>query len=179
MHLICHSDASHLSETKSRSRAGGFFFLGTNKESIITQSNGGIEHISSIIPTVTGSATESEYAALFINGTTLAGLRIALSDLGYPQSTTPIICDNLCAVGIANNTVKQRRSKAIDMRYHWIQDQINMKNVSVTWHPGKINLADYFTKTHSAAHHRNNRTIYVQDAEAEAKLLKFSEGVLE
>jgi hypothetical protein len=167
MHLICHSDASHLSETNSRSRAGGYFFLSNQREEIVKQVNGGIDYISSIIPSVTASATESEYAALFINGTTAAGLRIALADLGYKQTVTPMICDNKCAVGIANNTVKQRRSKAIDMRYHWIQDRINMQQLSVTWHPGKINLADFFTKTHSVAHHHECRTTFVQEVPAQ------------
>jgi hypothetical protein len=164
MRLICHSDASHLSETSSRSRAGGFFFLGNTHDVVVNQVNGGIEFISIIIPTVTGSAAESEYAALFIVGTTAAGLRTALADLGYEQTATPIICDNKCAVGIATNTVKQRRSKAIDMRYHWIQDRIRMGQVTVTWHPGKTNLADFFTKTHSAIHHQECRPIFVKGA---------------
>ncbi|KAJ1427502.1 hypothetical protein B484DRAFT_397167, partial [Ochromonadaceae sp. CCMP2298] len=59
MRLITHSDASYLSETKARSRAG------------------------------------------------------------FPQGPTPLISDNKCAVGIGNSTVKIRRTKAMDMRWHW------------------------------------------------------------
>jgi hypothetical protein len=165
MQLIVDSDASHLSETRSRSRAGGFHRLGNYDESIshALHSNGAIEVISSIIPTVTASATESEYAALFINGTTAEGLRTTLADLGYPQRATELICDNQCAVGIGNNTVKQRRSKAIDMRYHWIRDRVKQGNFYITWQRGASNLADYFTKTHPARHHLIQRKIFVHD----------------
>ena len=31
-----------------------------------------------------------------------------------------MITDNTTANGIANNTVRLKRSKAIDMRYHWV-----------------------------------------------------------
>jgi hypothetical protein len=63
------------------------------------------------------SATEAELGALFHNGKEAAWLRTTLIDMGHPQPATPIQTDNLCAAGIANGTVKQRRSKAIDMRF--------------------------------------------------------------
>jgi hypothetical protein len=67
--------------------------------------------------------------------------------MGYPQAQpTSIQCDNACAVGIANNTVKLKRSKSIDMRYHWLRDRIKQQQISVFWRPGTDNLADFFTK---------------------------------
>ena len=78
---------------------------------------------------------------------------MTLAELGYPQLPTPIICDNLCAVGIANNSFTQKRSKTIDMRYHWIRDQVTLGNFTVTWEPGATNLADFFTKAHPVEHH--------------------------
>jgi hypothetical protein len=32
------------------------------------------------------------------------------------------------------------------MRYHWVKDQVGLGNFSVSWAPGKLNLADFFTK---------------------------------
>ena len=52
MRLFVPSDASYLSETKSRSRAGGFFFLGNNGESGYDSLNGGLGSLSQIIPMV-------------------------------------------------------------------------------------------------------------------------------
>jgi hypothetical protein len=128
--------------------------------------NGAIDCISTIIPSVVSSAFEAEYAAMFLNATTAEGIRNILSDLGYPQGATPITSDNQCAVGVANRTVKQRRSKAIDMRYHWIRDRVDQGHFTVTWRPGKTNLADFFTKAHPAKHHREVRHLFVKTREA-------------
>lgn len=163
MQLICHSDASYLSETQSRSRAGGILFLGSDTKTENTSINGAVEHISSMIDVVVGSAAEAEYAALYANGLVAEGLRTTLTDLNYPQKSTPIICDNACAVAIANNTVKQKRSKAIDMRFNWIRDRVKQGHFSVTWRPGSENLADYFTKAHTVKHHLALRILYVTD----------------
>ena len=162
MRLHVQSDASYLSETNARSRAGGLHYLGneapTGDQVLV---NGAIECVSTIIPTVVASAPEAEYAALYINGTTAEGIRNTLEDIGYPQQATPITADNTIAVGIATKTVKQRRSKAIDMRYHWIRDRVKQGHFTVTWARGRDNLADFFTKAHPVHHHHSMRKYYV------------------
>jgi len=40
-----------------------------------------------------------------------------LEELGHKQPPTPIVTDNLTAKGIANDDIRQKRSKAIDMRF--------------------------------------------------------------
>jgi hypothetical protein len=162
MILKVHSDASYLSETAARSRAGGAHFLGNRDDSTLPI-NGLVECISVIIPSVCASACESEYASLYINGVTAETLRTTLEDLGYPQDDTEIVCDNECATGISNGTCKQRKSKAIDMRYHWIRDRVSQKHFRVTWRRGCENLADFFTKTHPIHHHKAQRLRYVAD----------------
>jgi hypothetical protein len=164
MQLIIHSDASYLSESNSRSRAGGIHFLARRDNP--SQVNGAIDIISCIIPAVVAAASEAEYAALFLNGQTGVGLRSTLADLGYPQSATPIIADNTTACGIANRTSKIRKSKAIDMRFHWIRDRVAQGQFVVTWQPGGSNLADYFTKTHPAHHYVATRPLYIEDPSA-------------
>ena len=67
--------------------------------------------------------------------------------------------DNLAANNIANDIGKQKRSRAIDMRFYWIQDRIKMGHFHVFWRPGSENLADYWTKHHPTAHHREMRPI--------------------
>ena len=84
--------------------------------------------------------------------------------MGHPQPPTPIQRDNLCAAGILNNTVKQKRSKAIDMRFYWVQDRIKQNQFIVHWQKGSENLADYFTKHHSPSHHRRMRSQYAYTA---------------
>lgn len=69
--------------------------------------------------------------------------------------------DNACAAGIANKTVKQKRSKAMDMRFDWIRDRVKQGQFFVYWRKGEENLADYFTKHHPVEHHRKMRPTYL------------------
>ena len=172
MILHVHSDASYLSEKKARSRAGGIFFLSSpladpNRAPSPTAtpppSNGAIHVHSSIMTSVLSSATEAELGALFQNGKEAAMLRTTLTDMGHPQPATPIQTDNACAAGICNDTVKQRRSKAMDMRFYWIRDRVTQGQFLVHWRKGADNLADYFTKHHSPSHHRLMRSRYLLD----------------
>jgi hypothetical protein len=168
MRLMVHSDASYLSEPNSRSRAGGAMYLAAapcpddNTDTLNpSTTNGLIEYISVIPPTVAASAAEAEYIALFLNAQTAAHLRNVLHDLGYPQPATPIICDNQCATGIANRNVRIKRSKAIQMRYHWVRDRVDQGEFTVIWKPGHLNLADFFTKAHPVHHHQLMRGIFL------------------
>ncbi len=160
MKLYGHSDASYLSEPDSRSRAGGYLFLGECKPG--GTPNAAIQYFSVIISTVVSSATEAEYAALFMTGQSAVSIRHTLADLGYPQGVTNIVCDNKCAVGIANKTLKQKRSKTIDMRFHWIRDQVALNTFCITWLEGRYNLADFFTKAHPVHHHLTQSKLYAE-----------------
>jgi hypothetical protein len=81
--------------------------------------------------------------------------------MGHPQPSTPIQVDNTTAVGFANSTIKQKRSKAIDMRFYWIQDRTRQGQFLVYWGPGTANIADYHTKHHSPTHHRLMRNTFL------------------
>jgi hypothetical protein len=159
MKLVGHSDGSYLSESEARSRAGGILFLGDCADD--EAPNAPVCFLSVIIKTVVSSATATEYAAAFIVGQAAISIINTLADLGYPQTQTEIFCDNLCAVGIANNTFNLKRTKTIDMRYHWIRDQVKLKIFKITWKAGKLNLADFFTKAHPVKHHLEIRWKYV------------------
>jgi hypothetical protein len=160
MILHVHSDASYLSETKARSRVGGYFFLGNG--TVNPPLNGAIHVVCQILPNVMASAAEAEVGGLFVNGQTACPLRTTLEELGHPQPPTIIVTDNACAQGIANETVKQKRSKAIDMRFYWIRDRVKQNQFEIVWQKGSENLADYFTKHHPAAHHQRVRSRYLQ-----------------
>ena len=50
-----------------------------------------------------------------------------------------------------------KRSKAFDIRYHWLKDRIAQKQFQLYWAPGKLNKADYYTKHFPPAHHKAER----------------------
>lgn len=166
LHIV--SDASYLSASESRSRLGGYFFLSKDIGSTAPLPddppppfNAPILVNSSILQTIVSSAAEAELGALFYNAKDGCMLRTTLIDLGYPQPATPIEADNACAVGLANDTVKQRRSKAIDMRFYWVKDRVKAGQFLIYWRRGSDNDADYFTKHHPPSHHRLKRSRYL------------------
>jgi hypothetical protein len=168
MQLYVHSDASYNSEPGSRSRAGGYFslgnpsFQGSDLPPKASSVNGAIAVISKVIPTVCSNVAEAEYAAMFINGQLAESIRQSLEDLGFHQEPTTIIYDNEISGKIATKTCKIKRSKTIAMRYHWVRDRVEMGHFQLNWQPGKLNLADFFTKAHPIHHHVTMSRFFVK-----------------
>jgi hypothetical protein len=162
MVLNIHSDASYLNEPNGRSRVAGFYFLGSASDSTKPIFLNGAIHVAcSVIKFTVASAAEAELGALFLNCREGKIIRLALEELGHPQPATPVHCDNATAVGIANDTIKKQRSRAMEMRFFWVTDQVQRKLFDILWYPGKENLADYFTKHFTAKHHRAVRPYYL------------------
>jgi len=160
MQLRIHSDSSYLNEPEARSRVGGHFYLGSSHDKP-DERNGAISTVTTVPTVVLSSAAEAEVGALFVNAKEGTGLRTTLAELGHAQGATPIKTDNTTAHGFANSRIKQQRSRAMDMRFYWIQDRVKQGHFHVYWGPSNENLADYFTKHHTAAHHRRMRPIYL------------------
>jgi len=72
--------------------------------------------------------------------------RNTLNALQHKQEPTAVISDNNVAVGLCNDNLKIKRSKAIDLRFHWIRDRIRQGQFIISWAPGTENRADFFTK---------------------------------
>jgi hypothetical protein len=89
---------------------------------------------------------------------------VTLEEIGHPQPPTPIQTDNSTVLGFANNTIKQKRFKAIDMRLYWIKDRVHQKQFLIYWRPGPKNLGDYHTKHHSPSNHQKMRQTYLLHA---------------
>jgi hypothetical protein len=50
--------------------------------------------------------------------------------IGTKQPATPLHTDNSTSFGNLNETMKQKRSKAMDMRYHWLTDRVRQNNLT-------------------------------------------------
>ena len=155
MKLAVHSNASYLSKPKARSRAGGHFFLSNNAD--ILPNNGAILNIAHIIKHVMSSATKAELAGLYIMAREAVYIRIILEELGHKQPPTPLQTDNAMADAVINGKIQPKRTKAMDMRFHWLRDRECQQQFRIYWRPGKMNYADYWTKHHPESHHRNIR----------------------
>ena len=59
-----------------------------------------------------------------MNGQDAVPIRFKLIEMKHPQPKTPIQVDNATAVRIANRSIEQKMSRAMDMHFHWIRDRI-------------------------------------------------------
>ena len=69
-----------------------------------------------------------------------------LKELGYTLKKTEIASDNQGAIFISSNPVTEKRSKHIDIRFHYIRERITEGDIEVLHVPGTENPADILTK---------------------------------
>jgi hypothetical protein len=172
--MVLHADSNgyrpHLSCLKARSRSVGYFYFSDYPQEKPKPSgpppalNGAIFVACNIMREVLASAAETELGALYTNAKEACPIRIALEGIGHPQLPTILITDNSTAAGITNDSVKQKRSKAMDMRFYWLRNRVYQGQFRVHWKKEALNLADYFTKHHPASHHQQVRSVYLYDA---------------
>jgi hypothetical protein len=74
--------------------------------------------IENTAPQRVQTTAEAEIGAVFINAKDGAVLLTTLEELGHPQPPTPMETDNTTATGYSNVTIKQKRTKAMDMRFY-------------------------------------------------------------
>jgi hypothetical protein len=65
----------------------------------------------------------------------------------------------------------------MDLRFYWINDRVKQGQFKIYLGPGFQNLADYFTKHHSPAHHKRIRDVYIHADERPINI-PHCEGVL-
>jgi hypothetical protein len=135
--------------------------MGNTSQNDKKLTNGAILIVSKVLKHVMSSAAEVENGAVFINTKEGAVLRTTLEELGHKQPPTPMETDNTTATGYSNGTIKQKRTKTMDMRFYSIKDRVKQGQFRIYWGPGFQNLADYFKKHHSPAHHKRKRDVYI------------------
>nr|GEW02570.1 uncharacterized mitochondrial protein AtMg00810-like [Tanacetum cinerariifolium] len=70
------------------------------------------------------SSIEVEYIALSSCCAQILWMRSQLSDYGLVVKKIPMYCDNKSAIALCCNNVQHSRSKHIDIRYHFIKEQV-------------------------------------------------------
>ena len=70
------------------------------------------------------SIAEGEYCTQVIAGQMVIHHRNILETIGYPQPPTEFFDDNTTAIGIANDKMKPKKSKAFDKSYHWFRGKV-------------------------------------------------------
>nr|GEW43830.1 hypothetical protein [Tanacetum cinerariifolium] len=135
--LTAFADADHAGcQDIRRSTSGSLQFLG---ERLISWSSK--RQKSAAI-----SSTKAEYIALSGCCAQILWMRSQLSDYGLGFNKIPMYCDNKSAIALCCNNVQHSRSKQIDIRYHFIKEQVENEVIELYFVNTEYQLADLFTK---------------------------------
>ncbi|GJT57427.1 hypothetical protein Tco_0992481 [Tanacetum coccineum] len=77
------------------------------------------------------STTEAEYIAMSGCCAQILWMRSQLKDYGFEFNKIPLYCDNKSAIALCCNNVQHSRSKHIDIRYHFIREQVENRVVEL------------------------------------------------
>ncbi|GJU02547.1 retrovirus-related pol polyprotein from transposon TNT 1-94 [Tanacetum coccineum] len=135
--LTAFADADHAGcQDTRRSTSGSLQFLG---DRLISWS-------SKRQKSVAISSTEAEYIALFGCCAQILWMRSQLTDYGFGFNKIPMYCDNKSAIALCCNNVQHSRSKHIDIRFHFIKEQVENGVIELYFVNTEYQLADIFTK---------------------------------
>nr|GEW25378.1 retrovirus-related Pol polyprotein from transposon TNT 1-94 [Tanacetum cinerariifolium] len=92
------------------------------------------------------STMEAEYIALSGCCAQILWMRSQLSDYGLAFNKIPMYCDNKSVIALCCNNVQHSWSKHIDIRYHFIKEQVENGVIELYFVNTEYQLADLFTK---------------------------------
>ncbi|KAK6163846.1 hypothetical protein DH2020_000710 [Rehmannia glutinosa] len=92
------------------------------------------------------SIDEAEYIAAGSCCAQVLWMRQQLRDYEIEEKEIPIMCDNTSSNAITQNPVLHSRTKHIDVRYHFIRDHVEKKDITLEYISTDKQLADIFTK---------------------------------
>ena len=136
--LIAYSDTDWAGDKNDRHSTSGYVFM---------LASGSISWSGRKQAVVALSAAEAEYIALSSPTQEIIWLRRLLTDLhSKPHGPTELKEDNQGAIAIAKNPVTHNRTKHIDIRYHFVRENVHDNVVNMTYCPSVSMIAAILTK---------------------------------
>ncbi|GKC44475.1 retrovirus-related pol polyprotein from transposon TNT 1-94 [Tanacetum coccineum] len=137
MSLIAYSDADHAGcQDTRRSTSESAQFLG---DKLVSWSSK--KQKSTAI-----SSTKAEYISFSGCCTQILCMRSQLTDYGFQFNKIPLYYDNKSSIALCCNNVQHFKAKHIDVRYHFIKDQVENGIVKLYFVQMEYQLADIFNK---------------------------------
>jgi hypothetical protein len=137
----CYSDADWAGDKDDRKSTSGYLFL---------LAGGPISWGSKKQNSVALSTSEAEYIALSLaiqEGKWIQGLINELfAEIMEKKFDLVVFEDNQSCIKMTKNPVNHGRAKHIDIKYHFIRDEIKKNSVFVEYAETKVMLADILTK---------------------------------
>lgn len=135
---MIYSDANWAENDENRHSISGNVFI---------YNCGPISWLSKRQSTIALSTTEAEYISAFDATREAAWLRQLLADVtGHKVPPIKLYIDNQSAISIANNTNVSKRSKHMDVKFHYIRQEIQNQRIVTEYCPTDSMIADILTK---------------------------------
>jgi hypothetical protein len=104
---------------------------------------------------VSHSSAEAELRAMTLVTTKVTWLQWLLEDFGVSVSIpTPLLSDSTGAISIARDPIKHELTKHIGVDAHFTRSQVQDGVVALQYMPSELQLANFFTKAQTRAHHQ-------------------------
>ena len=116
---------------------------------VLTLATGPISWKSKKQASVALSTMEAEYAALSEVSREVVYIKRLLIHMGFEKYVTPpinVFCDNQSAIELSKNAVFHKRSKHIDINFHFTRELVDKKEIVIHYLQTDSMLADILTK---------------------------------
>jgi hypothetical protein len=118
---------------------------------VVFAAGGPISWQSKLQSTVATSSMQSEYQALYAGMQEIVWLRGVMEEVGLPFcDPTPFFLDAQSAQDLATNPVYHKRSKHIEIKYHWVREHVdpdgNFHTATLHHVTSENQSADIYTK---------------------------------
>lgn len=147
--LSCFTDSDWGSNIVDRKSYSGY---------IVFLAGGPIAWESKKQNSVSLSSTEAEYVAMCEGAKEIIFYRHLLTELRlteYCNVATVINSDNQGAEFLVRNPVTKKRSKHIDIKYHYLREKYESNDIDIIYVPSAENVADLLTKCLPKSKHMN------------------------
>ena len=89
---------------------------------------------------------EAEYMSLAEAVKEAIWLKTLIKELGYEQRSVKIYEDNQSCIALAKHPERHSRAKHIDIKYHFVRELVEDKQIEMVYIPTKEKLGDMFRK---------------------------------
>ncbi|MCO5595029.1 hypothetical protein L7F22_049066 [Adiantum nelumboides] len=134
---LINTDSDYAGDLDNRRPTSGYVF---------TMAGGAVSWRSRLQTCVTQSTTEAEYVAASEACKEAIWLGRLVTDLRIKEEPLMLHCDSQSAIQLARNPVYHSKTKHVDVKYHFIREMVENKQVQLVKVHTTDNLVDLLTK---------------------------------
>lgn len=92
------------------------------------------------------SSAEAEYVAVRSCGTQVLWIKHQILDYAINLGNVLILCDNTSVINLSKSLIQHSRTKYIEIRHHFIRDEVAKNNFKIIFINSENQIADIFIK---------------------------------